>query len=126
MTDDIRLHGQPAPTALINLFHGDGKYDFRIRFDELVELQEKLEEGPMRTLLKFESGDWSPRSVYEIVRLGLIGAGRTPAEAYSHAKRYVQDRPIAESAPVAAAVMSAALMGAPPASAPAEESAANG
>jgi len=105
---------EPRRTALINLFHGDGRHDFRIKYDELIELQEKLEEGPLRTLMKFESGDWSPQSVYEIVRLGMIGAGKTPAEAYSHAQRYVVQRPIAESAPVAAAVMSAALMGAPP------------
>ncbi len=67
----------------------------------------------MRTVLSFESGDWSPLSVFETIRLGLIGGGKTPAEAYSLAQRYVVQRPIAESAPVAAAVMSAALMGAP-------------
>lgn len=119
MTDNTA----PKRTALINLFHGDGPHNFRIKYQELVELEEKLGQGPMRTLMTFDSGDWSPQSVYEIVRLGLIGAGKTPAEAYAHAQRYVVDRPIAESAPVAAAVMSAALMGAPE---PVVESAVNG
>lgn len=114
---------EPRRTALINLFHGDGPHDFRIKYDELIELEEKLQEGPMRTLLKFESGDWSPLSVYEIIRLGLIGAGKSTHEAYGHAQRYVVQRPIAESAPVAAQVMSAALMGAPPKEA---EAVANG
>lgn len=115
---------EPRRTALINLFHGDDMYDFRIRYDELNELYDKLQLGPMRTLINFESGDWTPQSVYEIIRLGLIGAGKTPAEAYAHSQRYVVNRPIAESAPVAAAVLSAALMGAPPKEG--AEAAANG
>lgn len=113
MNDDIRFKDQPKRTALIRLFFGDGEHDFRIRFGELEELQAKLEQGPMRTLLNFDSGDWSPKSVYEIVRLGLIGGGKTPKEAFDLSKRYCLDRPLGETAPLAAAVLSAALMGAP-------------
>lgn len=113
MTDDIRLAGQPKPTALIRLFFGDGEHDFRVKFEHLEELQEKIKQGPMRTLMNFETGDWSAESVFQIIRLGLIGGGKSPSEAFALAGRYCIDRPIAESAPVAAAVMSAALMGAP-------------
>jgi hypothetical protein len=103
---------EPHPCQ-VRIFYGDGEYDFRIPFAQLEELQDKLGQGPMRTLMNFESGEWSPKSVYETVRLGLIGGGMEPAKAYTHAKRYCLDRPMGESVLVAVTVLSAALMGVP-------------
>ncbi len=111
MTDDIRFRDKPKRTARIKLFFGDGEHVFRMRFEQLEELQDKLEQGPMRTLMNFESTDWSPKSVFEVIRLGLIGGGKTPAEAFALAKRYCVERPLGESLPVAGAVLSAALVG---------------
>ena len=113
MTDDIRFREQPKRTGTINIVWGDGEHTFRLPYDQLCELQEKLNQGPMKTLKDFESGDWSPQSVYEIMRLGLIGGGRTPLEALRLAKAYVLDRPLGESSVPAAMVLSAALMGVP-------------
>lgn len=113
----------PNRTALIRLFFGDGEHDFRIKFEQLEEHYEKLGKGPMRVLMGFESGDWTAEEVFQTIRLGLIGGGKTPSEAFGLAMRYCAGRPIAESAPVALSVLSAALMGAPPVEA---EAAANG
>lgn len=113
MTDDIRFSDQPKRTGTIKIVWGDGEHTFRLPYDQLVELQEKLQQGPMKTLLNFESGDWTPQSVYEIMRLGLIGGGKSPVEALRLAKAYVLDRPLGESSVPAAAVLSAALMGVP-------------
>lgn len=111
MTDDIRFRDKPKRTARVKLFFGDAEHDFILKFDQLEELQDKLEQGPMRTLMNFESTDWSPKSVFEVIRLGLIGGGKTPAEAFALAKRYCVERPLGESLPVAGAVLSAALVG---------------
>lgn len=113
MTDDIRFSDQPKRTGTIKIVWGDGEHSFRLPYDQLCELQEKLQQGPMKTLMNFESGDWTPQSVYEIMRLGLIGGGKTPLEALRLAKTYVLDRPLGESSVPAATVLSAALMGVP-------------
>lgn len=104
---------EKTTSALIRLFFGDGDHDFCMQFDQIVELEDKLNQGPMRTLLNFQSGDWSPESVFQIIRLGLIGGGKTPQEAFTLATRYCRDRPIGETAPTAASVLSAGLMGVP-------------
>lgn len=105
---------EPAErTSIITMIWGDGEHTFRLPYDQLVELQEKLGQGPMKTLMAFETGDWTPQSVYEIIRLGLIGGGMKPTDAFRLAKTYVLDRPLGESSIPAATVLSAALMGVP-------------
>lgn len=100
-------------TSIVKMIWGDGEHTFRLPYDQLVELQEKLGQGPMKTLMSFETGDWSPQSVFEIMRLGLIGGGMKPVDALSLTRRYVLDRPLGESSIPAATVLSAALMGVP-------------
>ncbi len=112
--------------STVNLFFGDGPHDFALPYDQLLQLEKLLDEGPMHTLSRFEQGTWSPLAVYEIVRLGLIGGGASTKEAYELAQQYVVQRPICEPTPTAVTVLTRAIMGAPPVAEPEVETAANG
>ena len=98
-------------TGTLTMTWGDGEHTFRLPIDQLEEHGEKLGRGPLSVLRRLDSGDWEPREIFETIRLGLIGGGMPPAEALTLARRYCLDRPLAESLPVATAVLGAALFG---------------
>jgi hypothetical protein len=97
----------------ISLTWGDGEHRFRLAIGQLRELQEKCDAGPAEIAGRLTDGRWRVNDVREAVRLGLIGGGMVPAEAYRLTARYVDERPLLESVPVAQAVLMAALVGAP-------------
>lgn len=94
-------------------FFGDDYYDFRLPYGLLLELQEKTEVGPLALLRRLESGDWKIQDVAETIRLGLIGGGKVPAEAFKLVKRYVHERPPMENVVLAKGILLIALVGAP-------------
>src|SRR5262245_6961708 len=83
---------------------------FRLRIGELRELQENVNKargaypiGPW-SLYKLVAGmDGWPDDMREIIRLGLIGGGTRIELVPGLVKRYFDERPLLESAPVAAA-----------------------
>lgn len=107
----------------ISLAWADGDHKFRLAIGQLRELQETINRarvaigappiGPMSLLRLLRTTDAWPDEIREVLRLGLIGGGKKPLEALALVKRYVDDRPLGESAPVALAVLTAALVGAP-------------
>lgn len=99
--------------AKIELDWADGTYTFRLGFGQLVELQEKTGCGPQFLLQRLADKRWMVQDVSEIVRIGLIGGGMTPDRALSLVRIYIQGRPPLENVPIAFAVLSAGLMGAP-------------
>lgn len=107
----------------ITLAWGDGDHKFRLALGELRELQETINKprvligadpiGPMSLLRLLRGIDAWPDEVREVLRIGLIGGGEKPLEAARLVKNYVDGRPLAESCPPAAAVLTAALVGVP-------------
>lgn len=100
----------------ITLVWGDGERRFRLRIGELRELQEKTgNSGPSEIALRLSNGRWRIDDIRETLRLGLIGGGTAPADAYMLISRYVDppERPWAENIPPAQAVILASIIGVP-------------
>jgi len=100
-------------SASVTLIWADGEYPFRLPIKQLEELQDKCDAGPSELYNRLEDGRWRVADLRETIRLGLIGGGMTPAEAFVKVRRYVDERPLLESVPVARAVLLAALIGVP-------------
>jgi hypothetical protein len=111
---------------------------FALPIGQLRELQEKCSAGPATILARLISkqsalaampepkteeekgvlhilsiigGDWRMEDIRETLRLGLIGGGKTPSEAYVLVSRYVDLRPPLENLSLAASVLLSALVG---------------
>lgn len=101
----------------VDAFFGDGDKRFDIHaggFEHLIELQEKTGEGPFVTFLRLYRGQWRVADIREVLRLGLIGGGTSPSEAHKLITRYFEKDPLGEHAPLALAVMAAAIAGRSP------------
>lgn len=104
--------------ARLTLDFGDGSYEFRLGYRQLMELQEKTDAGPDWLLYRLtapnaENRGWRVEDVSHIIRLGLIGGGMAPVDALKLVRKYVEERPLMESLPPAQIILSAALVGAP-------------
>ena len=99
--------------ASITLTWADGEFKFRLGWGELEELQEKTDAGPHVVLQRLYAGTWRVQDISNTIRLALIGGGMSPEEAVKKVRFYVEQRPPAESVPIALAVLSAGLIGAP-------------
>lgn len=95
----------------ISLVWGDGEHRFRLPIGQLRELQEKCAAGPAEIVERLTAGRWRVDDVRETIRLGLIGGGMAPGEAYTLTVRYVDERPWLENVAPAQAVLMAALVG---------------
>ncbi|MGE0828940.1 MAG: gene transfer agent family protein [Hyphomonadaceae bacterium] len=98
-------------TAKVELSWADGSYTFRLAIGQLVELQEKCDAGPPTIYNRLVGNAWYLNDIRETLRLGLIGGGMAPAKALSLINRYVDDRPLAENARHAQAVLMALMIG---------------
>lgn len=115
---------------------------FRIAIGEIRKIQEKCDAGPgeiaqrlapflayaaaraearargveppslMAALMTSGVGNWRVDDVREPILQGLIGAGMEPGPATRLVRGWVEERPLAESIPIAFAVMMAAIAGA--------------
>lgn len=109
--------------AEVTFDFGDGTHTFRLAIGQLRELQEKLNTvrarigapliGPQALYEELRSTNVWPQDVGEIIRLGLIGGGMKPVEAFQLVQRYVYERPLAESSVAALLILGAALVGSP-------------
>lgn len=91
----------------------DGDYTFRLAWGQLIELQEKTDCGPGFLLDKMWQNNWKVQHISEIIRLGLIGGGQTPADALKLTRNYVENRPPLENLSLAQAILAISLQGAP-------------
>ena len=98
--------------ASVTLVFGDGEHLFRLPIGQIRELQEKTRAGPAHLLARLQSGEWFVDDIRETIRLGLIGGGAAPSEAYRLTVAYVDGRPLLEAVPVALGVLIACLVGA--------------
>ncbi|MBP0439584.1 gene transfer agent family protein [Tianweitania sediminis] len=91
----------------------DGAYTFRLRWAEIIKLQEATDTGPYVLLQRLYQGEWRVQDISAVIRLGLIGGGMEPTAALRLVRSYVEERPPLESLPLAQAVLAAGLVGAP-------------
>lgn len=100
---------------MIDLVWGDGEHKFALPIGQLRELQDKCGAGPARVLGRLSGNDWLIDDIRETIRLGLIGGGKTPTEAYTLVKRYIDDRDggLLEARQHAQVILMKALVGDP-------------
>lgn len=97
----------------IDITWADNDYRFRTRLKEWREIQEKCNAGLAEIMERLLRGRWRVDDIREPIRIGLIGGGMTPIQALELVKRYVDERPLAESVMVSYAILSAAIVGPP-------------
>lgn len=108
-------------TAKVRKLIGDDYYDLKLGFDQLVELQDLADRGPLfiaNALVAVDPttmravGNWSPKWVYDTIRLGLIGSGEMkPREAVQFCDRHLREGFIYDYAEAAADVIFVAMAG---------------
>lgn len=127
----------PVPANEISLEWGDGEYLFRLPVGQIGELQTKCDAGIGKIYARLWAGRFVNRDgsvgfnpleaqfkyedVVEVIRLGLIGGNHgmvdgnpievSPTKAQQLVRHYVHPRPMMENWSVAAAVLSAFIMG---------------
>lgn len=99
--------------AAIDITWADGDYRFRLAWAQLIELQEQCDAGPYVILNRLYNGQWKVGDISNVIRLGLIGGGMTPADALKKVRAYVEDRPPLENVLVAQGILAVGLSGAP-------------
>ncbi|UPT93895.1 gene transfer agent family protein [Bradyrhizobium barranii subsp. apii] len=99
--------------ASVTLDWGDGTYEFRLGWGELAKLQEACDAGPFVILDRLRSGTCRLEDISNVIRWGLVGGNKTPAEATKLVRLYVEDRPPAENRTTAYVIMAAGCSGAP-------------
>jgi hypothetical protein len=102
-----------ARDASITLDWADGTHSFRLAWGELAQLQEVCDAGPYVILQRLGGEAWRIEDISNVIRLGLIGGGMTPADAMKKVRAYVEARPPIENLMTAQAVLGAAVVGAP-------------
>lgn len=97
----------------ITITWADDDHVFRTRLGEWREIQKVCDAGLIEIMDRMQTRKWRVEDVREVIRIGLIGGGKTPTHALGLVKRYVDERPLAESLPVALAILMAAVVGVP-------------
>lgn len=96
----------------ITLDWADGEHVFRLRWGELIQLQEACDAGPLVVFTRLGGMHWRLEDVRDTIRLGLIGGGATPEAALKLVRDYVEARPLLENVALARAIVGAATIGA--------------
>jgi len=95
----------------VELFLGDGTYLFRPGIGGAEAIQETCDAGPPEVLDRLSTNRWRINDVVAPIRYGLEGGGTPAGRVVFLIDRYVTGRPLAESVPIAQAVMLALIMG---------------
>lgn len=100
-------------SAAVTFEWADGEHKFRLGIGQLAELQEKCDAGPAWIYNRLRDESWRVADITETIRLGLIGGGMPAEKAGPLVRRYVTNRPLNDSVPVAMAVLAVLLVGVP-------------
>lgn len=96
----------------IELAWGDGDHVFNIaKLGQVFELEDKCGCGVVEVLNRLREGRWKVVDIRETIRIGLIGGGKSAADALLLVKRYVDEAPWAENVLTAQMVLMAAIVG---------------
>jgi hypothetical protein len=93
-------------------FFGDAERPFRLTAPLILELERKLDAGIGGIAQRLFAGNFRHAEIIETIRLALIGAGEKPARAAELVEAYAVNRPLAETYPLAVAILETAWFGA--------------
>jgi hypothetical protein len=91
----------------------DGTYSFRLDQGGWIELDRKLDAGPIEIFQRLKNSTWRVNWIVEIIRCGLIGGGMKPAEAIPLIRRYVEKEPPLDNIELAMRIVEAGLYSPP-------------
>lgn len=92
-------------------FFGDAERDFRLNADLVTELERKTGAGIGGLSRRMFAGDFKHQELLEVVRLGLIGGGESPAVAASLVAVYAAPLPIMELYALALPIVETVMFG---------------
>lgn len=92
-------------------FFGDGERDFVLSPVLLAELERKTGAGIGTICKRVFAGYFNHADLIETIRLGLVGGGTNAEEAASLVATYAAPRPIAETFPLAVAILETVYFG---------------
>lgn len=88
-----------------------GEHDFALNIGELRALQKNCDAGPELILMRLKVGSWKVDDIFEVLRLGLIGAGMEAKKAGSLVRLAFDQNPAFALKLPAYQVLAAALIG---------------
>lgn len=94
-------------------YFGDGVKTFTLTDPMIEELQHKTGLGIGALFVRMSSSQFRVADIIEIIRLGLIGGGTSPADAQRLVDTYGKDRPFDETFPLALDILDARWSGKP-------------
>jgi hypothetical protein len=92
-------------------YFGDGEKTFALTDPMTIELERILGFGIGAIMQRFTTRVFNLRDIAETIRLGLIGGGEAPQVASAFISAYVDNRPIAETLPIAIGILTARYFG---------------
>lgn len=92
-------------------YFGDGEKTFALTMPMIAELERKAGVGIGALYQRLMSAQFFIADLIEVIRLGLIGAGTSPADAQRLVDTYATDRPVMEIVPLALDIVEARWSG---------------
>lgn len=92
-------------------YFGDGEKTFALTMPMIAELERKAGVGIGLLYQRAMSMQFGIADLIETIRLGLIGAGTSPADAQRLVDTYAIDRPVMEIVPLALDILEARWSG---------------
>lgn len=92
-------------------YFGDGEKTFALTMPMVLELQNKTGAGIGLLYQRAMSMQFGIADLIETIRLGLIGAGTSPADAQHLVDAYAVNRPVMEILPLALDILECAWSG---------------
>ncbi|MEX0404044.1 gene transfer agent family protein [Aquibium sp. LZ166] len=92
-------------------FFGDAERDFRLNADLVTELERKTGAGIGGLSRRMFAGEFAHHELLEVVRLGLIGGGESPAVSASLVAVYAAPLPVMELYALALPVIETVMFG---------------
>ncbi|UVV66693.1 gene transfer agent family protein [Brucella anthropi] len=101
-----------VPFSQVTQPFGDADYVFALSWAGAQEWEDKTGRSLFQTFNAMVTHqDGLVSDVREIIRIALIGGGLAPTEALKLVRRYVENRPLAETIPIALTAVEAFLFG---------------
>ena len=88
-------------------FFGDGDHAFALTDSVLIELERLTGTGIGALFQRAVAMQFNAADLVEIIRLGLIGAGKSPQQAMQLTETYARNRPLSETYPLALDILDA-------------------
>lgn len=92
-------------TSSFRAFLGDGDHNFALLPAQVAELERATGIGIGVLFQRVVARAFHMRDIVDVIRLGLVGGGTAPNKAHDLVADYVTSRPLAETVPLAVAIL---------------------